>query len=192
MKPKTKDDPGMSQKSACLQLEWVTMGMPRKQGQWKIVTGNKKGFKNWCFSFRSHNLRQIMGSQQIPSAVQFGSQVIWKMENTSLASVSPGTATKKQASMEGKHRTRERINQTSSKGGQHYTRHNGEPGSAASATGVNREQTSDFGCSSLWKSPFFFKTEVRDSEVWMTSTISYNAPSWARSRTMLGGGKWER
>lgn len=106
-------------------------GWPRKchenKAQWKIVTGNKQGFKSGCFSFRSHNLRQIMGSQQIPSAVQFRSQVIWKMENTSLASVSPGTATKKQASMEGKQRTRESISQTSSRGGQHHTQHSGSP-----------------------------------------------------------------
>ena len=36
-------------------------------------------FEKWLFFFRSHNLRQIMWSQQIPSAVKFRSQVIGKM-----------------------------------------------------------------------------------------------------------------
>lgn len=159
------------------------------KGQWQTVTRNKKGFKNRCFSFRSHNLRQIMGSQQIPSAVQFGSQVIWKMENTSLASVSPGTATKKQASMEGKHRTRKSVNQTSSNGGQRHT----QPSQGLAHLEVWQELTGSqqttlivVHCENHVSS---LKLKVRVSEVWMTSTISYNARSWGRSRTACWG-KW--
>lgn len=153
----------------------------------KTVTRNKKGFKNWCFSFRSHNLGQIMGSQQIPSAVQFRSQVIWKMENTSLASVSPGTATKKQASMEGKHRTRKSVNQTSSNGGQRHTQPSGGLPHLEvwqELTGSQQTTLIVVHCENHVSS---LKLKVRVSEVWMTSTISYNARSWGRSRTACWG-----
>lgn len=83
-----------------------TMRTPWKQRAMRQSLEIKKSSQNWCFYLRSHNLGQIMWSQQIPSAVQFRSQVICKMWNTSLARVSPGTAKEEQASVEGKHRTR--------------------------------------------------------------------------------------